>query len=388
MIHNNISVIKKGECCGCSGCSAICPKKAITMEKDSEGFLYPKVNDNSCIDCSLCLKVCKNKNSVTSSDEFIKVYAAKNKNLDVLKKSSSGGISRALCEYFIKNKGVVYGVIYNDENEVIVHREETIKETEKLYGSKYVWANPCDTFSEVYSDLKNNKMVLYIATSCFIAGLKSFLSVKKCNTDNLYTVDLICHGTPSPKLFKDYIDYLKEKYDFDHFEFRTKNKPWGYGSKNFGCTIYTKKGRLLVDTIDSRLYLKLFFSNYALRPHCHNCEYASINKPADITIADYWGLKEEHPNFFDEKGVSAIIVHNKKGDNLFKKLEDIEYIESTVEKVSKKQGNLNNPSPVREDRTDFWKLYNEKGFKAICKKYADLNFKSKIKKSIKRIIKK
>lgn len=382
MDNNNISSIKKDECCGCSGCKSVCPKNAIIMKPDSEGFLYPKVNDK-CINCGLCLKVCKNKSQFTKENEFIKVYAAKNRSEEVLMKSSSGGISRALCEYFIKNNGVVYGVVYNEDNEVIVQREENLKDTEKLYGSKYVWANPKDTLEQVYEDLKNDKSVLFIATSCFVAGLKSFLEVKKCSMDNLYTVDLICHGTPSPLLFKDYIDYLQKKYDFEHFEFRTKTHPWGYGSKNFGCTIYKKNGEKIVDTVDSKLYLQLFFSNYALRPYCHNCEFASLDKPADITIADYWGLKNEHPKFFDEKGVSALIIHNSKGDDLIKKLDNITYIESTIEKVSKKQANLNHPSPAPNDRKDFWDLYYKKGFKAVCKKYTDLNTKAKIKLFIK-----
>ena len=383
----NVSVIKKEDCCGCSGCKAVCPKKAIYMEEDAEGFLYPKVNDK-CINCSLCLKVCKNKNNIKNNDKCVKVYAAKNKNDDVLKKSSSGGISRSLCEYFIKRNGVVYGVVYNEKKEVVVERETSLTETEKLYGSKYVWANPGDTFEQVYNDLRDNKDVLFIATSCFVAGLKSFLEAKRCNIDKLFTVDLICHGTPSPRLFRDYIEYLKNKYDFENFEFRTKTKPWGYGSKSFGCTIFKKDGTAIIDTIDARLYLKIFFSNYALRPHCHRCEYASTNKPSDITIADYWGLKDEHPDFFDEKGVSAIITHTKKGDEIFKSLKDITYINSTIEKVSKKQTNLNHPSLIKEDRNVFWNLYYEKGFKAVCKKYANLDLKSIIKSKIKKIIKK
>ena len=384
-MSNNVSNIKKEECCGCTGCKAICPKKAIIMKSDNEGFLYPEVNDE-CINCGLCLKVCKNKFNIIKDKANTKVYAAKNKSDEVLKKSSSGGISNALCEYFIKNHGVVYGVIYDENNDVIMQREENIDDIEKLYGSKYVSANPGDTFTEVYDDLKNDKLVLFIATSCIVSGLKSYLKIKNCNMDKLYTVDLICHGTPSPKLFKDYINYLENKYDFDHFEFRTKTHPWGYGSKNFGCTIHMKDGKTQIDTIDSKLYLKLFFSNYALRPHCHNCEFTSIDKPSDLTIADYWGLKEEHPDFFDEKGVSAVITHTNKAVELIEKLDNIIYIESSIEKVSKKQANLDHPSPIKDDRDEFWNLYYNKGFKAVCKKYANLNIKDITKFKIKKTL--
>ena len=387
MKSNNISLICKENCCGCSGCKAICPKHAISMEEDDEGFLYPKVNDN-CINCGLCLKLCNNKYNFAHNNFEIKAYAAKNNNKQEILKSSSGGISKSFCNYFLKNNGVVYGVVYNENNEVIVEREDNINGIEKLYGSKYVWANPKDSFEEVFNDLKNNKLVLFISTSCFVAGLKSFLTLKKCNMDKLYTIDLICHGTPSPRLFKDYIKYLKDKYNFKGFNFRTKKKPWGFGSKNFGCTIYQKNGKEVTDNIDSRIYLKLFFSNYALRPHCHKCEYTSIEKPSDITIADYWGIIEQHPDFYDDKGVSAVIIHSKKGDELFKHLQDVSYIESSIEKIRKKQPNLEKPSPIMEDRDKFWNLYYKKGFKSVCRKYADLNIKTIIKKNIKRILSK
>ena len=384
-MDKSVANIKKEECCGCTACKAVCPKKAIDMCEDSEGFLYPKINNN-CINCGLCLKVCKNKNNINEDNNILKAYAAKHKNIEILKKSSSGGISRALCEYYIKKGGIVYGVIYNDKHEVIVQREETLDDTEKLYGSKYVWANPKDTFLQVYDDLKNDRYVLYIATSCFVAGLKSFLEIKKCNTEKLCTVDLICHGTPSPRLFRDYINYLENKYDFSHFEFRTKHFPWGYGSKNYGCTIYKKNGKYLIDTIDSNIFIQIFFSNYALRPHCHNCEFACINKPSDITIADYWGLKDAHPDFFDEKGVSAVITHTKKGDELFKKLDNIDYIQSTIEKVSKKQLNLHNSSKVKLDREEFWNYYYKNGFRNVCRKYFNLTKKNEIKRFIKNIL--
>lgn len=375
---NNVSNIRKKDCCGCSACSSICPVGAITMEADEEGFLYPKVNEK-CINCGLCLKVCNSKVNLIAEKNNIKAYAAKNTDSEILKKSSSGGISHALSEHFIKNGGVVYGVVYDNNDEVIVEREDKSSGIEKLYGSKYVQANPRDTLKQVYDDLVNGKKVLYIATSCYIAGLKSYLDAKKCNQENIYTVDLICHGTPSPKLFKDYIEYLKQKYNFDHFEFRTKKEPWGYGSKNFGCTIYCKSGKQITDSLDSRLFLDLFFSNYCLRPHCHNCDFAKIEKPADITIADFWGCQNEHPEFFDTKGVSAVLVHSLKGEKLFKSIKGLTYVESSIEKVSKKQANLNAPSKVKEDREKFWNLYNKKGFKAVCKKYGNLNFKGKIK---------
>lgn len=380
---SSIKDVKKEECCGCTGCYAVCPKNAIVMKRDFEGFLYPKIDEKKCINCGLCLKVCREKyNSL--DEQIVKVYAAKNNDLNILKKSSSGGISYALCKHFIDMDGIVYGTIYDRNNKVIIEREDNIDGLEKIFGSKYVQSDPMNSYRQVLEDLNCNKKVLFISTSCYVAGLKSYLNYKKISQDNLFTVDLVCHGTPSPKLFEDYINYLKSKYDFDSFEFRTKFHPWGYGSKNFGCTIHLKNGKTIVDSIDARLYLNIFFSNYALRPSCHNCKFTKVDKPADITIADYWGLKNEHPDFFDERGVSAVITHNKKGDLLLKSL-DIAYIQSDIEKVIKKQPNLENPSPVKSGRDEFWRTYDKEGFIGIKKKYFNVSFKTKIKMILQKI---
>jgi len=189
---------------------------------------------------------------------------------------------------------------------------------------------------------------------------------------------LICHGVPSPGLFDDYIGFLKKDNLFDHFEFRTKKMPWGYGSKNFGCTIYRKDGSQKIDTVKARMFLKLFFSNNCIRPYCHACPYTSIRKPADITLADYWGLKEEHPEFMDEKGVSAVITHNEKGDSYFRSC-DISWIDSSVEKIAHKQANLDHPSPKSKTYDDFWNVYRVSGFEGVARKYGDYNLKGYIK---------
>ena len=204
---------------------------------------------------------------------------------------------------------------------------------------------------------------------------------KKCSTEKLITVDLICHGVPSPKIFRDYIAFLnKGSKRLDHFSFRTKKFPWGYGSKSFGCTIYWKNGREETDSARARLFLNLFFSNNCIRKHCHFCEYCGFDKPADITIADYWGLKEAHPTFFDERGVSAVITHNDKASQFFKST-DVLWVDSSIEKISLKQANMSHPSPQSAQCNEFWKDYNKGGFMAVAKKYGGYNIKGIIHRS-------
>lgn len=368
----NISEVKKENCCGCTACMAVCPKSAITMKEDSEGFIYPAVDKSRCIECGLCLNTCQYKVNIKTN--LISSYAAKNKLDDVLIRSSSGGVSHALCKAILERNGIVYGVAYNKNYEVITTRADNLEACNAFYGSKYVQTNPLDTFKAVYNDLHEKKEVLYFGTSCHIAGLKSYLNTCRIDTSRLYTVDLICHGVPSPKVFASYIDWLRRDKNFESFEFRTKHKPWGYGSKNFGCTIRSKNGNEYFDTLKSRAFLSIFFSNNCLRPHCHQCNFSGVDKPADLTIADYWGCLEQEPDFFSEKGVSAVLVHTEKGNSLLKESDELVLKETTIDKIKIKQGNLDHPSPIGDKRDEFWNAFYKYGFEYVAKKYGPYNF--------------
>lgn len=382
----NISTIKKEECCGCSACIYSCPHNAISLSSDSEGFKYPIINSHLCTNCGICLNVCNSKSK--EKLPCLCAYSVKNKNDDVLYKSSSGGVSHGLCREIIAENGVIYGVVYDESFHVLVQRIDCLEDCEALYGSKYVQADPGNSLEQIYEDLKIGRNVLVFGTSCYIAGLISFLKCKRVKTDSLITVDLICHGVPSPLLFQDYIKWLDKNGNLQSFQFRTKAKPWGYGSKNFGCTITRSDGRTEVDTIKARVFLQLFFSNNCLRPHCHECQFAGVDKPADLTIADYWGCAEQEPDFFSEKGVSAVLVHTKKGEKLLIQSKELEIKKTTVEKISKKQGNLGHASPISSDRSDFWNLYYTRGFKAIAQRYGSYTVKQKIKRIIYNLLRK
>lgn len=376
----NVSSIGKQDCCGCSACMAVCPRDSISMVADDEGFLYPYVNTSSCVNCGLCFSTCKDKEKTKIA--VMETFAAKNNSTDVISKSSSGGLSHAICREIIEAGGVAYGVAYTSKYEVVIRKAETVNDADIFYGSKYVQANPLNSYRDVRKDLSESRKVLFIGTSCYIAGLVSFLEKSKTPIDNLYTVDLICHGVPSPRVFKDYIKWIEGKKGVvDTFLFRTKKKPWGYGSKNYGCTIKYANGKEETDTVRSRVFLTLFFSNNCLRPHCHKCEFAGVDKPADLTVADYWGCKEEEPDFFTEKGVSAVIAHTQKGIDLLSKAVELDTKKTTIEKIKKKQGNLNHSSPVAETRDQFWRDYSVDEFSSIAKKYGAYNLQGFIKNS-------
>lgn len=379
----NISNMKKEACCGCTACKFLCPMSAISMQEDVQGFLYPSVNDELCSECGVCVDVCKSKTS-HSIDAPLKVYAAKSKNVEVQKKASSGGICAELSKNCIKAGGIVYGVVYDDSYNVVTSRIDHVEDCDKLYGSKYVQTDLKNTIAEVIKDLKLGRDVLYFGTSCHISGLLEAIDRKKMNREKLTTVDLICHGVPSPKLFSEYIRFLKRNIDFVGFSFRTKYLKWGRGSKQYGTTIFYNNRRE-TNTLKSNAYLRLFFSNNCLRPACYRCKHIGLNKVGDFTVADYWGLKDVHPEFFDEYGVSAVFINSERAEKLFSQLKNVAYIESSIELVAKKQYNMHKASVKGKMYEMFWQDYKNKGFEYVLKKICRFEIFCKSKKNNQKI---
>ena len=387
----NINKLDKNNCTGCRMCEQICPVKAIEMIENEEGFIEPKVSQEKCIDCGLCFKRCPQLNDVNSNRlDKIEVYAAKNKNIKEQKESSSGGIFSVIANYVLENNGIVFGCAFNS-NIVAEHIAIKIKdELYKLRGSKYVQSNTNNTYTEVKRYLDNNKLVLYSGTPCQIAGLKAAL-----NKDyvNLITADLVCHGVPSPKLFKKYINYLEEKYKskIKSFEFRNKEKNgWGYTAK---IVFFNEKKLYINANLDS--YYKSFLKSYTFRDVCYNCKYATTERISDITLADYWGIQNKIPDFYDEQGISAIIINTQKGKNLFSKLcKDILYIKSDIVSVKEENQNLKYPSNKDDIRKTVYIGIDNKSFVRYSKenlKYRkDLKdiLKNRIPSNLKRLLKK
>ena len=391
----NISILNKNNCTGCRMCEQICPVKAVKMIENKEGFIEPFIDNEKCINCGLCAKRCPQLNRVENDRlENIEVYAAKNKNVDEQKESSSGGIFSILAQYVLENSGIVYGCAFNEE---IVAEHIGIKSKEdlaKLRGSKYVQSNTKHTFQEVKKYLEEGKLVLYSGTPCQIAGLKAFLGKEY---KKLLTVDLVCHGVPSPKLFNKYIKWLEEKNKskVKKYEFRNKEKNgWGLTAK---VTFENGKVKYINSNLDP--YYKTFLESKTYRECCYNCEYANVNRIGDITLADYWGIEKEHPDFLDEKGVSAVIINTKLGKRYFQYVEHkIDYIDTDINKV--KAQNLNLQKPVNRlkirdkiyydlSNKKFEKYVNENlKYKPNLKDIIKNKIPAKIKKRIKKILKK
>lgn len=319
----------KQDCCGCSACLNICPNKCIKMKADNEGFLYPYIKEKeNCTNCKACEKVCP----IVKDDvrEIIpEVYACKNKNEIEREESSSGGVFTLLAKQILKKNGVVYGALFDERFNVYHNKIDNEDELYKLRGSKYTQSNIGDCYKTVKNDLINDKKVLFSGTSCQIAGLKSFL---KKDYENLYTVDVVCHGVPSPKVYSLYIDYIEKKYNskIKKFTFRSKEEGW----KNYKLKFEFENGEVFSEYGYENLYMKGFTRDLYIRPACTKCRFKKFMSGSDITLGDYWGVEKIFKDFDDNKGISLLCVNTVKGNEIFSEIvEKIELKKSTMEQA-------------------------------------------------------
>lgn len=373
----------KKECCGCYACYNICPKECIIMKIDDEGFWYPSIDENKCINCNLCEKVCPIINNPQNSLYKEKSYAAFNKDEKIRLKSSSGGIFSLLAEYVINNNGNVYGATF-DENFNVKHiKINKLQDIKLLRGSKYVQSKISDVFKSVKIDLNKNILVLFTGTPCQVAGLQSFLQKKY---DNLILMDIVCHGVPSPLVWQRYINDLRKKYnqDIKKINFRDKSTGWKQYSINF---LFDKKEYKKFAFEDG--YMNCFLNDIYLRPSCHSCNFKGVKRISDITIADFWGIEKILPEIDDDKGISLVILHTDKGENLFNILTyKMIYKEICLNNILKYNLAIIKSANYNEKRNKFFsELRKTNNSMFLIKKYNKLKIKQKIKYKIKSIMK-
>lgn len=343
------------KCCGCTACYAVCPKNAITMQVDSEGFKYPVIDIDKCIDCGLCYKVCPLdiKLEKTEDKQISVACTAEDENLT--KQSSSGGVFAILANMFIKKQAVIYGAAFDDDWNVKHIRVDNKDELSKLYTSKYVQSDMTDNFKTVKVDLNSGKEVLFAGTPCQVAGLKSYLGR---GYNNLTTVDFICHGVPSPLVWKCYINEkaasLKSK--ITDISFRDKKDSW----KNYYFMVRTSNGNINYEKAGDNIYMNGFLKDLYLRPSCYDCKFKTLKRASDITLADFWGVDKVLPEMYDEKGVSLCWTNSKKGSEIL-----AEVLEKTVyQKVDLQEAVRHNSAAlksvnVHKNREKFFKAFSE-----------------------------
>lgn len=304
-----IEIKEKDSCTGCHACANICPKQCIAMEKDSEGFLYPVVDTKQCINCGVCEKICPILNGKTAVlGRNNKAYAAKNNNIDTRLKSSSGGVFTAIAESVIDNGGVVFGAVFDKDFNLIHKYAETKEELSSFRGSKYVQSIIGETYKQAKGFLEQGRTVLFTGTPCQIGGLYSYLGKEY---ENLITQDLICHGVPSPMVWRKYLEYREElaHSSVRRMSFRHKNSGWKTYSVSFEFSNDTE----YVAKLSEDPYMKVFLRNLCLRPSCYNCAFKTKHRQADITLADFWGIENVLPEMDDDKGTSLLVINSENG---------------------------------------------------------------------------
>lgn len=312
-MENNVSVIVPHDACvGCGSCASKCNKQSITMQEGTMGFLHPVVNSTTCVDCGLCVKACPVINHPICS-EPLEVYATIAKDKKVLTASNSGGFFSVAALHVLKNGGYVCGAVMDYNLEVVHVVTNKVNDLEKLQGSKYVQSKTEHIYKPIKKYLAEGKTVLFSGTGCQVAGLRTFLGK---DYEGLITVEVVCHGVPSPGLYRKYLNWLSDKNGnkVESYKFRSKHKrPTGEHSEFF----YTVNGKLLTGRSLEDPYYGSFLQGRTLRESCYNCQFKGKSRVADFTIGDFWGIEKFHKNFPTGHGTSMVMVNTDKGKTFF-----------------------------------------------------------------------
>lgn len=380
-----IEIKERSTCCACQACYNKCPKNAIEMIEDEKGFKYPKINKEKCINCGLCDKVCPIINN-KKIENAPKAYACINKDEKIRMQSTSGGIFTLIAKAIINKGGVVFGASFNSEFGVYHTYSEKIGELEKFRGSKYLQSDIGNTYKKAKEFLDDGRYVLFTGTPCQIEGLINFLGKEY---EKLYLQDIICHGVPSPKVWKEYKEYRENKANSNlkNISFRSKEAE-GWNKYHINMKFEDNKNYDSLHNDD--VYMKAFLSHLSLRESCTDCKFKKKNRLSDITLADFWGIKNVKPEMNDEKGTSMVIVNSEKGQALMNEIKD----DMTCEEVDFDLAIKGNPSftkvsekNVKSDQ--FFEKLGRNDFEQLVNKYMPkVKMSEKIKRKIKKIIKK
>lgn len=378
-----IKIEKKMDCSGCHACYNVCPKNAINMLEDEKEFKYPVINKEQCINCNLCEKVCPiiNKKHIVNSP---KIYVCYNKDEKVREKSSSGGIFTLIAREILQRKGVVFGAAFNKDFSVSHMYIEDIEKLDMLRRSKYVQSSINDTYRQAKEFLEAGRFVLFTGTPCQIEGLLAYLGKQY---DKLYTQDIVCHGVPSQKVWRKYLNY-RAKIDNERpvgINFRDKKQE---GWHRFSLSFKYKNFEYAKNQTND-LFMKAFLRNICLRDSCYECSFRKEHRLSDITLADCWGINNINPSMDDNKGTSLILINSSKGEELYNNiLEDIESYETTMEKAIESNPSIIQSPEINLNREKFfYDIDNMEFDKVVNKNIPQVSLLRKCIRKIKTLLK-
>lgn len=348
-----INVLNKIDCCGCTACAGICPKQCIEMKEDTEGFVYPVVSIENCINCRVCERVCPvlNKKSIESYAQ--RGFIVQNKDKKILRESTAGGAFTAIAKYVIDQGGVVFGAEL--AKDLTVHHicVEQEKDLFRLRNSKYVQSFVGgELLKQVKSFLKDGKYVCFSGTPCQIEGLKNYLGN---NCSNLITVDVVCRAVPSPMIFRKYLEYQEKKMEGKIQSVRFRDKYYGYKYSTMNIITDRNHGNYHKG-VESDPWLRAFFSNICDRPSCHRCRFRSRYRVSDFTIWDCFHVGRFSKELDNDKGATRMLIHTEKGEKIFNEIKNqYKYIEIELEKALIGTKELEESVKSHKNRTAFFK---------------------------------
>ena len=369
------------DCCGCGLCEYVCPKNAIKIT-DTDGFIYPVIDKDLCVDCGLCAKKCPfTKEKITESN-CLEAYAVKNKSEEVINNSSSGGIFTALSDYVLSLGGYIVGADFDSEMNVIHTVAEDTAGRDRMRGSKYIQSNTSGIYKKLEEILDTGKPVLFTGTPCQAAAARTAFPDK----DNLYIVDIICHGVPNHGVWKKYVDFIEKKYKktLTYYSFRNKELT---GWRQYSAKLTFSDGSTLLHNDITGSFIELFRYDVCMRESCTKCPFASHHRQGDITIGDFWGIENVMPEISDNKGISAVMINSGKGRKFFAAVEDaVNKFPCTQSDVAKKQPNMSTPSSYSNKAQPFNEDLKRLPFADVLKKYTRVGFIRRIIDLIKKIL--
>ena len=378
-----VSIQSNVHCTGCGSCSAVCPKRAISMQRNEKGFLTATVDENTCVQCGLCVKACHLMNSHSFSTTPLQVLAAKNTCKEDREQSSSGGIFLLLAQETLKLGGVVYGAAFDENNTVKHIRAESLEKVRSCCQSKYVQSDAIDALEQALQDVKAGRLVLFTGTPCQIAALRSAMDTQHIDAKNTLLVDFVCHGTPSPEVFQNYLTMIGEKYKgaVEKFYFRDKAQGW----RGNGYKAVFRNGKTIVNGFYLRGFNKLF--PLSTNEACFECPYSCPQRVSDITLGDFWGIEKTCFSGFEDKlGISMLIINTEKGKEQLHALEDhIESIQATIDDCRMNFPLFSHPSKPKS-YDSFWNMYLKEGYNPTFDQFCRFTGKNGLKERIKWIL--
>lgn len=379
------SIRDTDKCVGCSNCKNACPVNAITMVANTEGFLVPQVDHSTCINCGKCESICPhNELKYKQMMELPDALIVRARNQDLLKLSASGGLCSILAYHFIdKLGGYVCGAVYNDDFTVRHIVSNDLTDVSRMQQSKYVQSNLMDSFSVIEERLKDSKYVLMIGTGCQIYALKKFLGKEY---DNLFCVDLVCHGTPSPKVQMEYLKFLKQKHG-EVISLNNRNKklyPHSYVS-TYSATFAS--GETVINRYSDDPMADAFFQHLSIRKSCFDCQFKSVHRISDLTIGDFW-FSEMYGFGEDKLGVNLCLVQSEKGKGVLSKIED--QIETklidTETAIILNGGMIYSSCKENKNRQQFFEKLGTESFDTLVFRLDGISAKSKKKNQMREIL--